>query len=222
MHKTIAILGLGVFGSSVAKTLSEYEDLDIIAVDLELSNIERVESYVTQAVVGDFTDLGFLKDIGLEDCDCVIVATGSHLESSILAIMNAKKCGVKHIIAKAKNRSSMEIFEQIGATRVVRPEKQMGEKLARELVFRNIIDIIELDGHYAVVEFIVPQRWVGKNVIELDLRSKYSMNIIGVKETIKGPLNVSFGADYVFKENEIVVAVTDSEKFEQSDYLNKL
>ncbi|NLC05176.1 MAG: TrkA family potassium uptake protein [Erysipelothrix sp.] len=220
--KLIGILGLGIFGSSVAKTLSQYEDIEIIAVDQDVKNVERLSDYVTQAVVGDTTDYNLLKSIGLGDCDVVIVATGSHLESSILAIMNAKNLGVQQIVAKARNRSHLQIYEQIGATLIIRPEKEMGEKLAHDLVRKNIIDVIELDESHSVVEFIVPHKWVNKSVQQLDLRNRYQMNIIGIKKDIHGPLNVSFGADYVFEEKEIVVAITDSKQFEKEDYLNKL
>lgn len=220
--KLISILGLGIFGSSVAKTLSNYEDVEIIAVDQDERNIERVSSFVTQGVVGDITDFDLLKEIGLGDCDIVVVATGSHLESSILAIMHAKNLGVPKIVAKAKNRSYMQIYKQIGADEIIRPEKEMGEKLAHELVRRHIIDVIELDDSHSVVEFIVPDKWVGKSVEVLDLRSNYAMNVIGIRKSLEDQLNVSFRPNYVFTKGELVVAITDSKKFETADYLNKL
>ncbi|NLC41540.1 MAG: TrkA family potassium uptake protein [Erysipelothrix sp.] len=220
--KLISILGLGIFGSSVAKTLSNFEDVEIIAVDQDERNIERVSSFVTQGVVGDITDFDLLKEIGLGDCDIVVVATGSHLESSILAIMHAKNLGVPKIVAKAKNRSYMQIYKQIGADEIIRPEKEMGEKLAHELVRRHIIDVIELDDSHSVVEFIVPDKWVGKSVEVLDLRSNYAMNVIGIRKSLEDQLNVSFRPNYVFTKGELVVAITDSKKFETADYLNKL
>lgn len=220
--KLISILGLGIFGSSVAKTLSNFEDVEIIAVDQDERNIERVSSFVTQGVVGDITDFDLLKEIRLGDCDIVVVATGSHLESSILAIMHAKNLGVPKIVAKAKNRSYMQIYKQIGADEIIRPEKEMGEKLAHELVRRHIIDVIELDDSHSVVEFIVPDKWVGKSVEVLDLRSNYAMNVIGIRKSLEDQLNVSFRPNYVFTKGELVVAITDSKKFETADYLNKL
>ena len=216
--KLISILGLGIFGSSVAKTLSNFEDVEIIAVDQDERNIERVSSFVTQGVVGDITDFDLLKEIRLGDCDIVVVATGSHLESSILAIMHAKNLGVPKIVAKAKNRSYMQIYKQIGADVIVRPEKEMGEKLAHDLVRRHIIDIIELDDSHSVVEFIVPDKWVGKSVEVLDLRSNYAMIVLGIRKSLEDQLNVSFRPNCVFTKGDLAVAITDSKKFETADY----
>lgn len=222
MKQLIGILGLGIFGSSIAKTLSEFDDVEVIAVDENMENIERIADYVTQAVCGDITQRSFLESIGIQDCDTVVIAAGSHLESSILAIMHVKNLGVKRIISKAKNHSYMEIFKQIGATDVIRPEKEMGEKLARDLVRRHVIDVIELDENHQVVEFKVPESWIGQSLLKLDVRKNYAMNILGVKQNKVGALDVTIGANYEFNGNEIVVALTDSKKFEQHDILNKL
>lgn len=219
--KTIGVLGLGVFGSSIAKELNEF-DCEVIAVDLDMNNVERVERYVTQAVQGDITDLDFLRSIGLEGCDTAVVATGTSLEASVLAVMNCKKLGIPIIIAKAKNKSFMEVLYEIGATKVIRPEKEAGTRVAKNVLRRHITDIVDLDDDYAVIEFIPPAAWIGKTFDNLDLRQKYEINIIGVRRKGQKRMDVSFGIDYHIEEGTILVGIAESEIFERYDYLNKL
>ncbi|WP_414838937.1 potassium channel family protein [Carnobacterium sp. TMP28] len=219
--KTIGVLGLGIFGSSIAKELSEF-DCEVIAVDIDVCNVNRIEPFVTEAIQGDITDLDFLKNIGLENCDVVVVATGTSLESSVLAVMNCKKLNIDKIIAKAKNKMFMEVLTAVGATTVVRPEKEMGERVAKSLLRRNITDIVDLDEQYAVIEFYPPIKWVGRSLEELDLRKRYEMNIIGIRKKTIRKLDVSFGPDYVIQNDDIIVGIAESEIFEQYDYLNKL
>ncbi|WP_313469449.1 TrkA family potassium uptake protein [Carnobacterium sp.] len=219
--KTIGVLGLGVFGSSIAKELSEF-DCEVIAVDLDLNNVERMEPYVTEAIQGDITDLDFLKDIGLENCDVVVVATGTSLEASVLAVMNCKKIGINPIIAKAKNKMFMEVLNAVGATTVIRPEKEMGERVAKNLLRRHITDIVDLDDQFAVIEFCPPKRWVGRTLEELNLRKRYEMNVIGIRRQPEKKLDVSFGPSYIIEETDIIVGIAESEVFERYDYLNKL
>ncbi len=219
--KTIGVLGLGIFGSSIAKELSEF-DCEVIAVDLDIANIDRVEPFVTEAIQGDITDLEFLKNIGIENCDVVVVATGTSLEASVLAVMNCKKMNIGTIIAKAKNKEFMEVLTAVGATRVVRPEKEMGTRVAKNLLRRHITDIVDLDEQYAVIEFYPPIKWINRSLEELDLRKRYEMNVIGIRKKAERKLDVSFGPDYVIESNDIIVGIAESEVFERYDYLNKL
>ena len=219
--KTIGVLGLGIFGSSIVKELSEF-DCEVIAVDLDIANIDRVEPFVTEAIQGDITDLEFLKNIGIENCDVVVVATGTSLEASVLAVMNCKKMNIGTIIAKAKNKEFMEVLTAVGATRVGRPEKEMGTRGAKNLLRRHITDIVDLDEQYAVIEFYPPIKWINRSLEELDLRKRYEMNVIGIRKKAERKLDVSFGPDYVIESNDIIVGIAESEVFERYDYLNKL
>lgn len=219
--RTIGVLGLGVFGSSIAKELNDF-DCEVIAVDKDMDNVERVEPYVTQAVQGNITDLNFLESIGLENCDVVVVATGTSLEASVLAVMNCKKLGISNIIAKAKNKSFMEVLLEIGATKVIRPEKEAGTRVAKSVIRRHITDIVDLDEDYAVIEFVPPAQWVGKTFDELDLRKRYEINIIGVRRASQKRMDVSFSPDYRIEGGTILVGIAESEVFERYDYLNKL
>ncbi len=219
--KTIGVLGLGIFGSTVCKTLSEF-DCDIIAIDLDIKNIQRVEQFVTQGAQADISDLEQLRSLGIENCDTVIIATGSNLEASTLAILHCIELGVTNIVAKAKNKTYAHIFEKLGATKTIRPEKEMGERVARELMRNNVIDVIDLDEEYSVVEFYTPKTWVNHTILQLNVRAKYGINIIGIRKDLQSKMNVNFGPDYVFSEHEIVVAIAESTEFENLDLENKL
>ena len=144
MEKQFVVLGLGIFGSTLVKTLSQY-GREVIAIDKNPENVQRVADFATKAVIGDVTDFQFLSDLGLDDMDVGIVAIGDRLEDSILATMNLKELGVPYVIVKAKNKRFKVVLEKIGADYVVRPEKEMGEKVARTLLRKNIKDLIELD-----------------------------------------------------------------------------
>ena len=221
MSKLIGILGLGIFGSTIAKTLSEFGS-DVIAVDKYEENVNRIEPYIAKGVVGDFTDIKLLRTIGLEDCDAVVIATGTYLEASVLGVLNCKKLGIKHIIAKAKNKNYREVLEEIGSTIVVQPEKESGVRVAKNLLRTNIEDIVRLDDSTSVVEFYPPERWIGKSLIQLDLRRKYDINIIGMRRNKLGKLLVSFDPNEPIAKDFVLVGITESDKFEQVDYLNQL
>ena len=221
MSKLIGILGLGIFGSTIAKTLSEFGS-DVIAVDKYEENVNRIEPYIAKGVVGDFTDIELLRTIGLEDCDAVVIATGTYLEASVRGVLNCKKLGIKHIIAKAKNKNYREVLEEIGSTIVVQPEKESGVRVAKNLLRTNIEDIVRLDDSTSVVEFYPPERWIGKSLIQLDLRRKYDINIIGMRRNKLGKLLVSFDPNEPIAKDFVLVGITESDKFEQVDYLNQL
>lgn len=221
MVKTVGVLGLGIFGSTIAKQLGE-QHFDVIAVDKDLIDVNRVEEYVVQAVQGNITDLELLKSIGFGNCDVAVVATGSHLESSVMAIMNCKKLGIKKIIAKAKNRTHMEILLEIGAHEIIRPEKEMGDKVARNIMRNNILDVINLDDENSIIEFTAPEKWTGKSLKDLDLRKKYKINVIGFKSDPDGKLQINVPPEQKIEPESFIVAIGKPDTFEHLDYTDQL
>ena len=205
---TIGILGLGVFGTTIAKTLHKY-DCNIIAVDNHEQQINQLESILTRGVVGDITDRSLLRAAGIQNCDAVVVATGNNLESSVLAVMHSKMLGVPKVIAKVKGTTAKEILLRIGADKVISPEKETGISLAKHLIHRSTTSVFELDGNVSIVEFRPPKEWFGKTLAELQLRQNYKMNIIGYRCGENQELNIQLTPDYVFNEDELITAVTD-------------
>lgn len=220
-QKLIGIFGLGIFGTSIANTLAHY-DCDVIAIDRDAANVEHVADHVSQAVVGDFTDLALLKELSLEDCDAVVIATGTSLEATILAIMNCRKLNIPNIIVKAKNTVAKEVIEAIGVSHIILPEKEAGIRVAKRLLRTNIQDVINLDEHTTILEFYPPDSWHNKKLHELNLRKRYDINLIGYRNRVGGRLHVALSADYQIQKNTLLVAIAESTVFEQHDFLNTL
>lgn len=220
-NKTYAVLGLGIFGSTIAKELSKYHQ-DVIAIDKDMTCVERISEYVSNSVCCDFTDLEQLKAAGVEDVDAAVIATGSHLEESVLAIMNLKELNIPYIMAKAKNRKYAEILKKIGADRVITPEKEMGYRMAKSLLITNIIDVVDLDSEYSVIEIKAPKSWVGKNLITLNLRNRLSINVLGIRPIANEHLDMSPDPSRPIDENDQLLIVVKKEIFAKSDELERM
>lgn len=220
-RKSFAILGLGIFGSTVAKTLAEY-GYDVIGVDNDISCVDRMSDIVTQAVQADFTDIEQLRQAGVQDVDVAIIATGSKLEASVMAIIQLKELGVPYIMAKAKNKVYMQILLKVGADRVVRPEKEMGERVAKSLMSQNIIDMIDIDDEYSIMELTAPKKWVGQALKDLDLRNQYGVNVLGIRTALNPRLNLGMTADYVVHSDDTLLVIVENNKFEALEYEGKI
>ena len=209
-NRTIGILGLGIFGQSVLKTLQD-QDVDIIAIDDHEDVINQYESMITTGIVGDITELDLLDAADIGNCDTVVIATGENLESSVLAVMHCKALGVEHVIAKVKNEVTKEVLEKIGADLVILPEVEAGMSLAKMILFEHGIEVFQLDDEVVVVEFTVPASWVGKSIRDLEIRDQYQLNIIGYRDGEDQPLRSQLGPYFVWPAEVRVMAVTDNQ-----------
>ena len=209
-NRTIGILGLGIFGQSVLKTLQD-QDVDIVAIDDHEDVINQYESMITTGIVGDITELDLLDAADIGNCDTVVIATGENLESSVLAVMHCKALGVEHVIAKVKNEVTKEVLEKIGADLVILPEVEAGMSLAKMILFQHRIEVFQLDDEVVVVEFTVPASWVGKSIRDLEIRDQYQLNIIGYRDGEDQPLRSQLGPDFVWPAEVHVMAVTDNQ-----------
>lgn len=216
-NKTVGVLGLGVFGRTVARELSRY-GCDVIAIDSDAANVDAVSDEVTYAAIGDFTDLDLLKSVGLGNCDIVVVATGTNLESSVLAVMHSKKLGIQQIIAKARSMTYEEVLYEVGVDAVVAPERDSGMRLASKILRNNIDEVLRLDDDTSIIEFETPDKWVGQTLISLDLRRKFDLNLLGMREERGEPLT-PLEIDKPLVADTILVAMAASHVFEASDYL---
>ncbi len=217
--KQCAVLGLGVFGSTVATTLEE-EGVEVLAIDNDLSCVDRVVVEVTKAVQADVTDLAQLEELGIGEFDAAVVALSNHLEESILAILHLKELGVPLVIAKAKNKTAKMILEKVGADRVIRAEKEMGVRVGRSLTRTTITDFIELNDRFAIVEITVPKEWVGKNLAQLDVRQNYNMNVLGYKKRDAMQLDAIPDSQYVFNKGDKVLVMGEVSKIRELDTEN--
>lgn len=219
--KQYAVLGLGIFGSTVAKTLSEY-DCEVLALDNDFKCVNRMADIVTQSMRCDITDLDELRSTGVADCDVAIVGMGNHLEETVLAIINLKELGVPYVVAKAKNKRYKQIFTTVGADRVVRPEKEMGTQIAKSLLSNNIVEMFDIDKEYSMVEIEAPLSWVGKSLRELDARNRYGINVLGIRRPQNQKLSLSPDADYIIDACDHLVVIADRTNFTQLDELNRI
>lgn len=217
----IGVLGLGVFGRTIAKQAGRF-GREVIAIDLDQHNVDLVANEVTTATVGDFTDYDLLEDIGIANCDVVIVATGTNLESAVLAVMHCKRLGVPNIIAKAHSAIFEQALKELGATKIISPERDSGKRLASQLLRKHIGEILTLDDNTSVVEFSVPEKWVGKSILGLDLRKNYDMNIIGYRPRKGAKMVSNLNIQSPIVKDMIFVAITDSHTFEEHDYLDRI
>lgn len=216
----VGILGLGVFGQTIALELGKY-GTEVIAIDQIEKNVNKIANHVTKAVVGDFTDETLLEDIGIPNCDIVIIATGDNLESSVLATMYCRRMGIETIIGKAKQAIYEEVLYEIGVDEVISPERESGYELASKILRNHIEEVFRLDDNLSLVEFIVPNPWIGRTVLELDLRKKYDINLIGMR-TDRGEPIQAVDIDRPLPERMILVGVANAHIFERYDYLNLL
>ena len=219
--KLVGVLGLGIFGRAVARQLSQF-DQDVIAVDMKENIVNEFGNIVTKAVLGDITDKNFLLAVGLDHCETVVVATGNNLESSVLAILNCKKIGIPIIIAKAKNKIYEEVLYGIGATNVISPERDSGKHVASNILKHHIESIIYLENHVSIINFKIPESWVGKNLAELSIRQKYELNIIGTRLHKGGHLKLNVDPNTPLPPNIILVGIANDRTFEKFDYLGYL
>ncbi|HOJ09258.1 MAG TPA: TrkA family potassium uptake protein [Clostridiales bacterium] len=201
--KSYLVLGLGRFGESLAKTLSKHGH-DILAVDKNEDIVQQFSSEVTHAIVAESSNEEFLKSVGIKNFDAVIVAIGD-IQSSILTTVLLKELGAKYVLAKASNELHAKVLYKVGVDKVVFPEKDMGIRAANSILYRNIIDVMELFPEYSIMEITVPSTWIGKTIRDLSVRSKFGVNIIALRKIQN--LNVLPNADAKFDEGDILVVM---------------
>lgn len=206
--KTFVVIGLGRFGMAVASELSGLGH-EVLAIDGNEENIQKMADQVTHAVTGDARDPAVLRALGVRNYDCAIVAVGDDVGNSALITLNLKDLGVKQVICKAQSHVHRKVLEKIGADRVVFPEHEMGIKLAQSLSSSNILNFIELSDDYGIVEIAAPKTWRGHSLKELDVRARFKVNVIAVRNS-QG-INVAPGGDYVLSASDVVVALGRTE-----------
>lgn len=179
MKKQFAVLGLGSFGKSVALTLESF-GCDVIVVDDSYEKIQEISDSVAYAMCADVSDAEVMSALGARNLDGAIVAVSENKEASIMATIIAKEMGIPYVLAKAKDELQGMILEKVGADAVVYPEIDMGNRVAKKLISSEFADWIELSPEYSLREKIIPKRWEGKSLSELNVRERYGVNVVGI------------------------------------------
>lgn len=209
--KSYIVVGLGRFGSEVARELCR-RNQEVLAIDVRADLVQHVANDVTQAVVADCQDKEVLRALGAGNFDCAVIAIGENLGASVLTIMNLKELGVPYIVCKAHDETHRRVLEKLGADRVVIPEHEYADRLAKSLSSTNVLDYIELSSEYGIIEVPVPKAWYGKSLKELNVRAKLGVNILAIKHD--GQTDVSPAADYRMETNAIMLVLGDTKALE--------
>lgn len=180
MHQTYAVLGLGRYGMAVATELLK-NGAEVLAVDVDEAAVNAAATELPLCKCADVTDREVIRRLGIASMDVVIVAMAKHLEASVLATMLCKEAGVRTVIAKCSDEMHCKILSRVGADKVVFPENESGVRLAKNLLSAGFLDIIDLSGEVSMIELGVRPEWEGRSLSQLDLRRKYSINVVAIK-----------------------------------------
>ena len=207
--KTYAVFGLGRYGIAVARELVEHGK-EVLAIDKDEKIVNDAASYLPVCKCADVSDAEVIARLGIGNIDTVIVCMANSLEASVMAITLCKEVGVKTVIAKCANEMQQKILLRVGADQVVFPENESGIRLAKNLLSSGFIDMISLSKDVSIVEIDVKKEWIGKNLIELNLRKKYGLNIVAKKKGEEVSVNVN--PEEVLDEETTLIVIANTEK----------
>ncbi|HBK84473.1 MAG TPA: potassium uptake system protein [Firmicutes bacterium] len=215
MNRQFAVIGLGRFGSSVAKTLHSMGH-QVLVIDPDDERVRAMVQFSTRAVAADATDEQVLRSLGVRNFDVVIVGIGGDIQASIMITLMLKELGVKYVVAKAQNETHGKVLFRVGADRVIFPERDMGFRVAQNLISSNILEYIELSPDVGMIEIVAPSKIVGKELRQLDLRNRFNINVIALKHGDN--VNITPRADDRIHEDDVLVVVglkEDLKRFER-------
>jgi trk system potassium uptake protein len=202
--RQFVVIGLGSFGYSVAKTLYALGH-EVLAVDSDEAIVREIADHVTHAAQVDTADEKSLRDLGISNFDVAVIGMGSDVQASIMATLIVKDLGVKYIISKAHDEKHAKLLYKIGADRVVFVERDMGVRVAHNIVASNILDYIELSPDYNIAEIVSPEAWYGKTLREIDVRANYGLSVIAIKRD--HDVNIAPLADDIVRPNDTIIAI---------------
>jgi trk system potassium uptake protein TrkA len=208
--KRAIVIGLGIFGSNIARDLFE-NGFDVVAIDKNKEAIQKIKNYSTKAVLADGTDKEVMDEIGIHEDDIAIISFGEDLAASTLITLHLRQLKVKNIIVKAPNEEHKLILEKVGATDVIIPEMDVAKKVAKSLISPNVMDYLPLSEDYIILEMAPPNSFLGKTIAELQLRSKYNIEVIAVRDVISDKVHMVPQADFTIKDGEVLVVIGKEE-----------
>ena len=208
MKKTYAVFGLGRYGIAVARELVD-NGVEVIAVDVDERIVNAAANELPICKCADITDPEVIRQLGISNVDVVIIAMANNLEASVMAVTLCKEIGIKTVIAKSGNEMHQKILSRVGADKVVFPENESGIRLAKNLLSSGFVDIVSLAKNVSMIELDVKMDWVGKNLIELNLRKKYSVNVVAVRKGDMVSVDIDPHEPLLAEDKLIVIANTE-------------
>lgn len=209
MANQYAVIGLGRFGLSIANKLYQ-SGQEVLGIDVNEERVEGAQSFITHAVIADSTDNDALKSVGIRNFDTVIVAIGNDIQASILSVLILKELGVKKVIAKATNKLHGQVLKKVGADWVVYPERDMGIRVAHQLLSPNVLNFIELSKDYSVEEVLIPISMTEKSLKELDLRARFNLSVIAIRH--KNEISISPSPDKIIEEGDVLIVIGENQE----------
>src|SRR4030043_2021532 len=204
--KRVVVIGLGIFGFNIAKDLFE-NGFEVVAIDKDKEVVQKIKDFSTQAILADGADKEVMESIGSQEDDVVLVSFGEDLAASTLVTLHLKEMKVKSIIVKAPDEDHKHVLEKVGATEVIIPEKEVADRVAKNLISPNVLDYIPLSDEYTICEIVPPPSFMGKSIAELHLRSKYHIEVIAVREMLPERLTMVPRADFTIKDSDVLVVI---------------
>ncbi len=206
--KQFIVIGLGSFGASVARTLVD-KGHNVLAVDTDSEKVQMLANVVTHAVEVDATDEESLRTLGVGNFDVAIISIGDNVHANVLSTLILKELGVPYVIVKAHDGLHGNLLSKVGADRVIYPERDMGVRIAHNLMSSSVLDYLEFSPDYSIIELPVPENMVGKNLVELNIRNRYNINVVAIKR--ESEINITLSAEERFKSGDVMIVFGEND-----------
>jgi trk system potassium uptake protein TrkA len=204
--KRVVVVGLGIFGSQLARQLFE-KGLEVIAIDKNRDVVQKIRDHSTKAVVADATDKDVLDSIGIDADDTVVISFGEDLSASTLLTLYLKEMKIREIIVKVPNEDYKRILLKVGASEAIIPEREMANKVARSIISPNVLEYLPISEDYTICELAPPTAFIGKSLAELDLRKKYQLQVIAIRDVLSESMQLVPRASSVIKDSDVLVII---------------
>lgn len=210
--KQFIVIGLGRFGSSLARELHSL-GYEVLGIDKDAEAVKEISSFLTHAALADSTDEPTLRSLGIRNFDCAVIAIGDDIQASIMTAILLKELGVKMVVAKALSLTHGKVLDKIGVDRIIFPERDMGVRVAHQLVTPNLLDYIELSKDYTLAELSVPARITGKTLGELNIRARFGCSMVAINKKTGGMV-IAPSAHDVLEETDVMIIIGTNEQVE--------
>lgn len=205
-NKRFVVLGLGTFGTALAVRLAK-NGCRVTGVDSSERHVEAVSSLLYESVVGDVTDRHVLEQLSLPDAEAVIISLGEQIERSILAALHARECGARHIFVKGVSDEHGKILKALGVERVIFPEAEIAVQLADNFTWPNVLNFLQVDPEYSIIEIAVPPSFLGKTLQEADLRRRFNVYVLAIKDALQGKLQGIPHGDFRLNDDQLLLVI---------------
>lgn len=203
-RKQFMIIGLGQFGKSLVATLHN-SNVDLLVIDRDITKLEEIGDKASQAVCADASKQEVLEQFDIESFDGAIITIGHDMEFSVKTVMHLNEMGMPFIMAKATSDFEGRILTKVGADKIIFPDREVGIRLGKEIVSGNYYDALDISETYSITDIVLPNKWVNKSIIELNLRKSYGINVVGIRRQEDVIINPT--PDFVFKDEDILIAL---------------